>query len=251
MNFYLDKSFEFLRNGILDTISNFNSYEAAFGTGKRNSIKRIEITGKNLVIKSFKTPNLINQLVYRYFRKSKAERSFKYATKLTELGIKTPKPIAYIEYFSMFGFQKSFYISEFVDYDLTFRELVHQPEYPENETIVKEFTKFTYELHEKGVLFLDHSPGNTLIIKRNNFYDFYLVDLNRMKFGPLSFEKRMKNFSRLTPKKEMVEIMSATYAELSGKNPEKVLDKMWIYNQRFQEKFHRKKRLKKRFLGKQ
>jgi len=143
MNFHLDKSFESLRNDILDAISNFNSFEAAFGTGKRNSIKKIKISGKTLVVKSFKTPILFNQLVYKYFRKSKAKRSFEYATKLTELDIKTPKPIAYIEYFSMFGIQNSFYISEFVDYDLTFRELVHQPDYPENQTIVKEFTKFT------------------------------------------------------------------------------------------------------------
>ena len=250
MNFHLDKSFESLRNGILDTISNFNSFEPAFGTGKRNSIKKIEISGKSLVVKSFKTPILFNQLIYKYFRKSKAERSFEYATKLTELGINTPKPIAYIEYFSIFGMKKSFYISEFVDYDLTYRELVHQPDYPENEVIVKEFTKFTYKLHEKGILFLDHSPGNTLILKRNGFYDFYLVDLNRMQFGQLSFEKRMNNFSRLTPKKEMVEIMSETYAKLSGEKVEKVLKNMWFYSQRFQEKFHRKKELKKRFLGK-
>ena len=249
MNFHLDKSFETLRNGILDTISNFNSFEPAFGTGKRNSIKKIEISGKNLVVKSFKTPHLINQLIYKYFRKSKAKRSFEYATKLAELGIKTPKPIAYLEYFSIFGIQKSFYISEFIDYDLTFRELVHQSDYPEYETIVKEFTKFTFELHEKGILFLDHSPGNTLILKRNGFYDFYLVDLNRMQFGQVNFEDRMKNFSRLTPKKEMVEIMSESYAQLCGEKVEKVFEKMWFYNQRFQTKFHKKKELKKRFLG--
>jgi len=250
MNFHLDRSFESLRNGILDTISNFNSFEPAFGTGKRNSIKKIEISGKNFVVKSFKTPILINQIIYKYFRKSKARRSFEYATKLSELAIKTPRPIAYIEYFSMFGIQKSFYISEFVEYDLTFRELVHQPDYPENEAIIKEFTKFTYELHEKGVLFLDHSPGNTLILNRNGFYEFYLVDLNRMQFGALSFEDRMKNFSRLTPKKEMIELMSETYAKLSGEKVETIFENMWFYTQRFQENFLRKKELKKRFLGK-
>ncbi len=68
MNFHLDKSFESLRNGILDTISNFDSIKTAFGTGKRNSIKKIELSGKTLVVKSFKIPNLINQLVYKYFR---------------------------------------------------------------------------------------------------------------------------------------------------------------------------------------
>ena len=71
-----------------------------------------------------------------------------------------------------------------------------------------------------------------------------------MQFGPISFEKRMKNFSRLTPKKEMVKIMSDAYAQLSGEKVEKIFKNMWIYNQRFQKKFYRKKELKKRLLGK-
>ena len=39
MNFHIDKSFESLRNGVLDTISNFDSFEPAFGTGKRRQLQ--------------------------------------------------------------------------------------------------------------------------------------------------------------------------------------------------------------------
>tara|TARA_R110002073_G_scaffold40547_5_gene115031 strand:+ start:137388 stop:138140 length:753 start_codon:yes stop_codon:yes gene_type:complete len=250
MNFHINQRFKTLKNSLLETILNFNSFDAGFGTGKRNSVKKIDLASKTIIVKSFKTPNLFNQIVYKYIRKSKAKRSFEYATKLAELGIESPTPIAYIEYFSILGLQKSFYISEFLDYDLTYRELVHQPAYPNHETILRAFTRFTYELHEKGVLFLDHSPGNTLIVNKSNNYHFYLVDLNRMQFGNVDFEQRMKNFSRLTPKKQMVEIMSDEYAKLTNESFEKVFDKMWFYTEQFRTKFARKKQLKKKYLGK-
>ena len=105
-------------------------------------------------------------------------------------------------------------------------------------------------MHEKGIYFKDHSPGNTLIVKNGENYDFFLVDLNRMSFFKLDFESRMKNFSRLTPNKEMVKTMSEAYATLSGDDFKKVFDRMWFYTQQFQEKFNRKKRIKQRVLGK-
>lgn len=250
MNFIINKEYKNLKKNIINILFNINSYGNEFGTGKRNSIKKVELAENTVIIKVFKIPNIINQVVYRFFRKSKAQRSFEFATKLSNLNIKTPKPIAYIEFFSKFGLSKSYYISEYVNYDLTYRELSLQTKSIENEEILRYFTKFTYDLHEKEINFLDHSPGNTLIIKKNIGYDFYLVDLNRMKFGKLDFEERMKNFSRLTPEKEMIEFMSKIYAELSNENFDKVFKTMWFYTQKFQKKFQRKLRLKKKLLKK-
>ena len=250
MNFHITEGYKNLKNDLLEIISNINSYQNKFDTGKRNSIKKVEVSNKVIIIKAFKIPNVINQIVYRYFRKSKARRSFEFATNLINLDIKTPAPIAYIEDFTLLGLKRSYYISEFVDYDITYRELSLQSESEENEVILRAFTKFTYGLHEKEIIFLDHSPGNTLIIKKNNGFDFYLVDLNRMKFGKLDFEDRMKNFSRLTPEKDMIQFMSKEYAKLSGENVERVFKSMWNYTQKFQKKFQRKLRLKKKLLNK-
>jgi len=250
MNFHITEGYKNLKNDLLEIISNINSYQNEFDTGKRNSIKKVEVSNKVIIIKAFKIPNVINQIVYRYFRKSKARRSFEFATNLINLDIKTPAPIAYIEDFTLLGLKRSYYISEFVDYDITYRELSLQSESEENEVILRAFTKFTYGLHEKEIIFLDHSPGNTLIIKKNNGFDFYLVDLNRMKFGKLDFEDRMKNFSRLTPEKDMIQFMSEEYAKLSGENVERVFKSMWNHTQKFQKKFQRKLRLKKKLLNK-
>ncbi|MEY8847716.1 lipopolysaccharide kinase InaA family protein [Psychroserpens sp. XS_ASV72] len=219
-----------------------------FGNQDRNALKLFEIHDKTINIKSFRIPNLTNQIAYRFFRKSKAQRSYEYANSLLNLNIGTPQPIAYYEFKTPFLFKKSYYISEQLDCDLTYRELTTDLNYPDHENILRAFTRFTYELHEKKVHFLDHSPGNTLIKKVGEDYRFFLVDLNRMEFKPLDFKTRIKNFSRLTTHKSMVEIMSDEYAKCSGESYEKIVDMMWSETQAFQNRYHRKRKLKNQLL---
>ena len=244
MNSFFNTEIDIDKAELLSLIENFDDLNG--GTGERNIIKILKFNGININIKAFKIPNIINQVVYSFFRKSKAQRSFEYAIKLKNLGIGTPKPIAYFEYKSNSLFKKSFYVSEQQDCDLTYRELTTNFDYPDYEDMLRAFTRFTYNLHEKGIHFLDHSPGYTLIKKKHKSYDFYLVDLNRMNFAPLDFETRIKNFAKLTIHKSMVEIMSDEYAKCIGKPYDKIFDLMWKETEAFQYRFHRKKRLKKR-----
>lgn len=227
-------------------VRHFGQKGTLFGKVGRNAIKTKEIEGVVVNVKAFKIPHLVNQFVYKNIRKSKAKRSFENASYLLKNGIGTPKPLAYFEYFNFLGLQKSFYVSEHQECDITFRELITNPDYPDRETILKQMAEFTFKLHENQILFKDHSPGNTLIKKEGGQFYFYLVDLNRMDFKELSFQERIKNFSRLTPKKDMVKTLSQRYAELIQRNPEEVFELMWKYTEEFQEKFHRKKRLKKK-----
>jgi len=232
---------------ILSIIQSFEDEGEMIGEGTRNVIKILPFRGKLYNIKSFKIPNIVNKIAYRFFRKSKAQRSYEFANKLIDLGIGTPRPIAYYQQTTLFAFRKSYYISEQLDYDLTYRELITNFDYEDYDTILRAFTQFTYKLHEKGIHFLDHSPGNTLIKKVDDDYAFYLVDLNRMQFGPMDFETRIKNFSRLTKYKYMVEIMSDEYAKCSNRTYNEVFPLMWKDVKAFREKFERKKRIKKRF----
>lgn len=229
-----------------DIILNFDSKGEPFGNQDRNSLKLFDLNGKTVNVKSFRIPNVINQIAYRFFRKSKAQRSFEYGNWLKSLDIGTPQPLAYYEFKTAFLFKKSYYISEQQDCDLTYRELTTNFNYPDFEAILRAFTRFTYKLHQKKVHFLDHSPGNTLIQKVDNGYEFYLVDLNRMEFKELDFETRIKNFSKLTIHKFMIEIMSDEYAKCSGEAYDKILDLMWSSTEAFQNKYHKKRRLKKK-----
>lgn len=236
------------KNKIFETINNFNTSGFLFGDGNRNVIRLFDLDSIKVNVKSFKKPHILNSIIYKYFRKSKARRSFEYANRLLENEIGTPQPIAYFESTSFFGLKNSFYVSEHLDCDLTFRELVQIPELPENEIILRQFIRFSYLLHQKGIEFLDHSPGNTLIKKNEKgVYDFFLVDLNRMTFHEkMSFEIRMKNLCRLTYKEEMVKIMSNEYAIVSGESEELIFRTLWKMTTDFQYQYFRKRRLKKK-----
>lgn len=227
-------------------IETFATSGRLLGNEKRNSIKLFELGVQTVNIKSFKIPNVFNKIAYKLLRKSKAQRSFEYAEKLLDLSIGTPHPIAYYEFSRGLFFDKSYYVSEHIDYDLTYRELIRDLHYPDHENILRAFTRFTFKLHENNVYFLDHSPGNTLIKKVGDDYKFYLVDLNRMQFKPLSFKERIKNFERLTIHKSMVKIMSEEYAKLIGRPYAEVFNLMWKLTQEYQHKFHRKRKLKRK-----
>ncbi|WP_229791272.1 lipopolysaccharide kinase InaA family protein [Winogradskyella epiphytica] len=246
VNSVIHNKFKDLKGSLNHIIFNFDSLGENFGNQDRNSLKLFELEGKTLNVKSFRVPNIINQIAYRFLRKSKAQRSFEYAKKLQSLDIGTPQPVAYYEFKTLLLFKKSYYISEQLDCDITYRELTTDFDYPNHEGILRAFTRFTYRLHEKQVNFLDHSPGNTLIKKVGEDYEFYLVDLNRMEFGEMNFETRIKNFARLTTHKSMVEVMSDEYAKMGGYDYDRVFNLMWSETEAFQERFYRKKRLKKK-----
>lgn len=248
MNYDIHKKFKDSENELTKIILNFDIEGEDFGNQDRNSLKLFDLNGLTLNVKSFKAPNLINKIVYKFFRKSKAQRSFEYANILIEKGIGTPQPIAYYEFSSPLVFNKSYYISEHLSYDLTYRELTTNFDIKDHEAILRAFTRFTHKLHEKGIHFLDHSPGNTLIKRNKNGYDFYLVDLNRMAFGTLDFETRAKNFSKLTIHKSMIAVMSNEYAKCTGEDETKIFESIWGYTKAFQEQYYRKIRLKKRIF---
>ncbi|MGJ8685393.1 MAG: lipopolysaccharide kinase InaA family protein [Nonlabens sp.] len=239
-------SYFYLKEPIQAAIERFDSIGRSLHDG-RNAVKVIEVSGESLNFKRFKKPNAINKIVYRFFRKSKAQRSYEYATILKEKGIGTPDPIAYLEEKGTLSFKTSFYISKQLDCDFTYRELINDDSIPDKEQILKEYAQFMFQMHEAGVYFLDNSPGNTLITKVDDHYEFALVDLNRMKFYDIPWDDRLKNFERLSPQKWMYEVMGEEYATLSRKRPQETISQMWKYTQDFQEAFHRKKRMKKKF----
>lgn len=228
-------------------ISGFDQGGKLFGDGKRNKIKLFDLDGKTVNVKSFKVPNFVNRVVYNFFRRSKAERSYEFATRLLEKGIGTPQPIAYFENFDTLLLADSYYISEHLQCDLTYRELITEPDYPEHDIILRQFVRFSFNLHENGIEFLDHTPGNTLIKKiSDGQYEFFLVDLNRMNFhSSMSLAQRIDNLSKLTSKREMVEVMADEYAKLIGKPKAEILKMMVRQTELHRDRFLRKRRIKK------
>lgn len=238
---YADKS-----TPLRDLLARFDEVGEYVVKGDRNTIKKVSVRGEELSIKKFKTPGFFQSLVYRFLRKSKARRSFEYARKLLDCKIKTPFPVAYSEVYG-FRLKQSYYVSRHFDYDFDFRTLNHNPKWPNRNEILKQFAAFTFQLHENGINFLDHSPGNTLIKDRGDgTYDFYLIDLNRMRFEKMNLKKRMKNFRRMWLSKTMINVMSPVYAELVGATSEEIHELMTFYSRKFQKKVNSKKLRRRR-----
>lgn len=245
-NFVVHPKYSHLATKLRDALNNFSNNDDFVTKGERNVIKKSSLENNSFNIKKFKTPNVFQSFVYQYLRKSKAKRSFEYAEKLIALGINTPFPVAYLERISL-GLKESFYICEHLHYDFDFRELIHKPKFKNRDEILKQFTEFTFNLHEKGVNFLDHSPGNTLIVERQEEkYDFYLIDLNRMRFETMNFEKRMFNFRRLWLSKKMIQVMAGHYAHLYNKPVAETQALMSRYSRAFQKKIDSKKLRRRR-----
>ena len=244
--FVVQSKYEHLKPQLEAVVKNFNEVGESVAQQERNVIKKVVLQDMTLNIKSFKKPSLFQGLVYHFLRKSKARRSFEYAKRLIEKQINTPFPVAYFENTS-FGLKESYYISIHLAYDFDFRVLNHNPNWPNRKEILEQFAVFTFQLHQKGINFLDHSPGNTLIIQNEKgHYDFYLIDLNRMRFEFMNFNKRMHNLRRLWLSKTMINTMAPVYARCSGNSFEETHQLMTFHSRKFQKKVNSKKIRKRR-----
>ena len=212
---------------------------------QRNTIKIITFNEKKYAVKSFKIPHLLNQVVYKFFRKSKAQRSYENSVKLMELKVNTPKPIGYIGFSTLFLFKESYYVSELFEYDFEIRAVFKDKNFNDRERVLKEFIAFTYDLHEKGVYHIDYSLGNILIKKIDNKYIFSIIDVNRMKFITLNNTLRMQNLSKLTKEKEDIEYLLKEYALISTRDENVLSVALEEAIRKQQHYLENKKRLKK------
>ena len=207
----------------------------------RNELKVLEHENQKLVVKYFKIPHFINKIVYTFFKKSKAQKSYEYALKIKDF---TPKPIGYIEFYKFGLLDESYFVSEKFDYDFTIREPLLDINFPNKNEIFKAFAQFTFDLHENGIYHLDYSPGNILIKKENDNFIFKIVDINRMKFLNMDLEKRAKNFSKLWAKDEDLEFIAKEYAKIYEKNNEEFISKTISFSKKHKAVKNFKKRLK-------
>ena len=237
-DFKINKNYE--KELLVKILKNFDKIGEYVVPPGRNEIKRVVVNEKKFLktinIKKFKKPNFISNIIYKYTKGSKAKRSFEYAKKLLEKNIGTPEPIAYFDKFGKD--ERDYYISEDLKYDFTCREIFWPEDYEKvkteewykkieekREKVIRQFAKFSYNLHEKGIQFEDYSPGNVLIVEKNENFEFYLVDLNRMKFDvKMNIKSRMKNVSRMMEDENLAKIFCNEYAKCC-KLPEKIFYK--------------------------
>ena len=210
----------------------------------RNELKIVELNGIKCVVKSFKIPHFINRVAYTFFRDGKAKKSFLNAMKLQDLKVNTPEPIGIIEFYNSGLLSESYFISIYEPYEFTIREVFHHK--VENvEEILKQFTAFTYEIHQKSVWHVDYSLGNILITKKDDIYKFSLVDINRMQFKVISPQEGLKNFNKFWAKNDNdLPIIAKEYAKLAQLNEKDAIETILSEARKLEAKVNLKRTIK-------
>ncbi len=241
----LNPKFNNFKKELLNIRNIFNNSHESIHKA-RNELKIIELDGIKCVVKSFKIPHFINKVAYTFFRDGKAKKSYLNAIKLMELNVNTPEPIGIIEFFSAGLLSESYFISIYEPYDFTIREVFHH-EVDNPTKVLKQFVKFTYDIHQKNVWHVDYSLGNILITKlKNGFYEFSLVDINRMRFKTISALNGLKNFSKFWAKdnNDLITI-AKEYASLSNFKEKKAIEIVINEAKSLKSKVNLKRRLKR------
>lgn len=208
----------------------------------RNRVVKLTRCGRDINIKAFRKPNVLNRYVYGTLRESKARRSFEFASRLRCLGFDTPEPLAYIEVCDGRRFGDSYYLSQQLE---GFRDMRVIDDADDRAMLADQLGALMARMHDAGVWMKDFSQGNVLRRRtgRKQHYEFFLVDINRMEFGVTSRRKLMTNFRTITDDMSFLRILVRAYARHSGRPADEVMREAL----QAREDFFRKQRIKKFF----
>lgn len=200
VEFVIHPQYAHLSEFVLSLPESFDSLaKAAVLRDVRNVTKAVKVSGIRLVIKSYRHISWLNRRAYGTLRDSKAMRAYRYAERLTALGIGTPRPIAAVDCFSGGELVDSFFVSLYTDYATA--DIVNR--YPDDCEqlcpLMDGVAEFIVRLHTCGVLHHDLNMSNILFrINDEGKYDFQVIDINRMSFKRrLTTRERVENLSTL------------------------------------------------------
>jgi serine/threonine protein kinase len=221
MHITLANEFKTLKSFALNLKERFET-EGDFLKKGRNQIKVIGTNKTQVCIKKFGKPTLLNILIYSFFRKSKAERSYLCAQNFLKLGIHTPRPIGFIEEYNRWNIlTQSYYLSEYEDSLFTMAEVFNQS-IPNSEQIIKEFIDFAVDkLHNNGIFHRDFNGANTMVSQLpDGRYSFSIVDLNRVRFNrKMGYKNSLRHLKGLCANPHALTLIGHYYAQKLHKDP--------------------------------
>ena len=197
---------------------------------KRNELRSFVCQNREVVVKAFAKPNLLNRLIYGFLRKSKAQRSYEYALRLKRVGIDSPQPVAWLTERNGLLFTRSYYVSLKSTCPYTYDDIQLgkiQPQ-SEEERYLRLVARMAARLHGAGMLHRDFSQGNILFGDGDRVE---LIDLNRIRFLSVDMELGCQNISeRLLANRRQRRILADTYAQERGFDKDACFDLLTRYN---------------------
>ncbi len=246
----INSKFRYLE-GVINTIPDEWEHLGKTIYKARNEIKVITHEGFDINVKSYQIPHFVNKFAYAYLRDSKAKRNYHYAHKLQNMSVATPEPIAYINCYEQGGLKNSFFVSVHLsDYPMTIRDVIGK-EIEDKERILRQFTRFThFSLLRNSVHHLDYSAGNILIKEDEYMYQFSIVDINRMRFEKMGKQSGLQVFSKLWAEEEELGIIGDEYAKITNQNPQEIINRLIILDQKHKNNVETRNKYKKRLKKK-
>lgn len=185
---------------------------------KRNEIRRFTHQDQVFIVKRYKKANILQRLVYTFFRPTKAKRAYFFAQEFRQRGIDTPREVAYMETGSWGLFSVGYFVSLEVkgtESHLLLREVENF-----SHSLADAVAAHVLKMHSKGILHGDLNLSNFLCSERPDGYHFTMIDINRSHFrdGMPSNEECLDNLVRTTHRRDLYEYLVRSYARQRGWN---------------------------------
>ena len=230
-------------------VNNLPEYFSTHGRtiyDERNVIKMFtpDEAGACVVVKRFRKPNIIQRIVYSFFRKSKAQRAYRNATELLRRGVSTPTNMAYLETWQGALFEYGYYVTA-VDAAPPIRDRLITPDVFDH-AMAADFARFVADLHSKGILHNDLNSTNVLYHDGIDGHStFSVIDINRMKFYPHGtlppMAERMENLTRFTGRMDLFEYVATCYVSHFKPGEAPAVSGLMAVKRRHDERWRRRK----------
>ena len=246
MKVVVDEKYQHLTDEIARLPQRMAEGEGEVVYDSRNRVVRFAVDGLSLMVKRFKRVNVVQQVVYSFFRKTKAERAFLFAHEFLKRGIDTPQPVAYMEERRHGLFTIGYFVSLETPGTETSLLLREVQDYPRD--LAEAVARQVVLMHSKGILHGDLNLSNFLVKpapaprEGRTSYSFTMIDTNRSHFcnGFPSDNECLKNMVRLTHRRDLYEDLVRRYALLRGWNADETARRSLALLTRFE---HRKLKL--------
>ena len=192
----------------------------------RNYVAIGDWLGRKVVVKQFRKATWANHLIYSFFRKTKAERSYENARLLLSNGFDTPEPLAWSVRKSCGFYLDSVYVCSFISGD-TLKEAMEKADAKRRAELIALYGKAMADMAQRGILLRDSNLGNFILQSDENGNErLALVDINRLLKGkavtPLAL---LHAFGRSGFEGEEMEWLVAYYSLREGRSMSGVMSR--------------------------
>lgn len=206
---------------IREIADNFDSEGTLIYKG-RNTLRRVDADGHQLVVKRYKKPNIFQRVAYTWFQPSKARRAFDYAARLLAIGVDTPAPAAWIERRRGGMTSEYFFFSEPTEATSMARLATDDSPLPPD--AAEALAQFMASMHTLGFLHGDANLSNILFTRKpDGKFHFSVIDTNRSKWVDKqpTEKQRVENLVRLSHNRALLSDFGRRYAAITGLDPDR------------------------------